>query len=140
MPSRDSAPVGARRPSWSARPVVEWALRVLALLALAWTLWRETRPAAPAAAVRASASEMRAARAAWRGGPAGRRARAALGGAPTDTVREWLGALRAAGVDVGYEVPRLAPVAVAVEALADPAGLSRVLAAAPAGAAVSLAD
>ena len=136
MRSRDRAALGS-----TARATLEWGLRVLVLAALGWMLWRETRPSTPAAAVaQATSGELRARLAGWSRDPAVRRAHAQLDGAPDDTVRDWIGALRRAGVAVSYDAGPLAPVAVAAEALADPAGAVRLLAAAPAGSAVAIAD
>ncbi|HEU4630690.1 MAG TPA: hypothetical protein VFS08_13145 [Gemmatimonadaceae bacterium] len=128
-----SAPGGAR-------PAVEWALRALVLVVLAWLLWRATRPPAPPPAVRATAPALRERLPAWTRAPEVRVAHAELAGVPSDTVRDWLAALAHAGVRVSYGAPALAPVAVAVEPVADPAGRVRLLAAAPGGTAVVLGD
>ncbi len=125
----------------TARPAVEWALRLLALAVVAWLLWRELRPAAAVDDVRVAAAEddVGAALRAWTVDPAATRVHLSLGAAPTDTVRAWVRALRAAGVAATYDAA-VAPIAVAAAPLADPAGGWRVLAAAPTGGAVTIAD
>ena len=119
---------------------LEWALRLLVFAVLAWMLWRETRPAEAAGARRATAGELRARLDDWTRDPSVSGAHARFVGVPSDTVRDWLRALRLAGVEVGYAADSLTPVAVAAEPLADPAGAVRVTAAAPSGAALALAD
>src|SRR5687767_13389795 len=94
----------------AARATLEWALRALVLAALGWMLWRETRASTPATdAARATSAELRARLAQWSRDPAVRRAHAQLDGAPDDTVRDWIGALRRAGGAVSYDAGRLAP-------------------------------
>lgn len=127
-----------RGPRGALRPALEWALRAVVLAALAWLLWRELRPRIAADDVHvAAAGDVAAALHAWTVDPAATRVHASLGAAPSDTVRDWIRALRAAGVTATYDAD-VAPVAVAAAPLADPAGGWRVLAAAER--AVTVAD
>src|SRR5687768_13611595 len=86
------------------RSLVEHALRATAVAALALALWRWTRPE-PAPAARApevaEGREARAALARWTRRPA-ESGHAALAALPDPETRDWLRALRGAGMRVSW--------------------------------------
>ena len=116
----------------SVRPAVELPLRLIEVAALAFVLWRELAPSPGAAAEHAGPSGLSAALARWSGSPSVPSVHASLADVPSDTGRDWLRALRGAGLQVGYDLPAApTPVALAGEAVADPARPTRLLVAAP---------
>lgn len=113
-------------PADAPRRVLEWGLRAAALALLVVALVRLARPAAAPAGERARGAGVRAALVRWSAAPEVREVHVGLDAAPPDTVRDWLAALRGAGVRVRWSGTP-APLAVAVEPVADPAGGARVL-------------
>ncbi|HEX5581349.1 MAG TPA: hypothetical protein VFX39_07225, partial [Gemmatimonadaceae bacterium] len=128
--------------SSGARRTLELALRGLAMALVLVALWLELRPTdGEASAVeRAGGAGVVDALARWSADPGARRLHAALDGVPTDSVRDWLRALRGAGSEVTWSAPALAAVALAAEPVADPAAPVRLLAAAPTASTVEFAD
>lgn len=125
------------------RAVLEWTLRLVVLSVVAWLLWRELRPRLVPEPPARRGAPTAAALGAWTRDPVAAAVHAELDAPPSDTVRAWLAALRAAGVGVSWAspaTPSLPPIAVAAEPLADPAGAVRVLVAAPAGDTVVVGD
>ncbi|HEX5831189.1 MAG TPA: hypothetical protein VFY16_09420, partial [Gemmatimonadaceae bacterium] len=124
-------------PADAPRRMLEWGLRLAALALLVVALVRLARPAAAPAGEGARGADVRAAVVRWSATPDVREVHVRLDAAPTDTVRDWLAALRGAGVRVRWSGAP-APLAVAVEPVADPARGARVLVAA--GRPVALRD
>lgn len=135
MPSRGST--GAA-PVW--RIALEWALRALSIGLLTLLLWRALRPTvAPATTATAGSATLDRALLAWtRQLPP--RAVLTLDSVPTPEQRDWLAALRHAGVALAWTGTLWPPTAVAVSALPDPAGAWQIDAAAARGARLTLRD
>jgi hypothetical protein len=128
MPSRADVEPGGRR------VLLERVLRVAALALLAFGLWRFVRPETPAAAVteEARGAALGAALARWTTRPVGA-VYAQLDSAVDPATRDWLAALRGAGARVAWGADSLAPLALALSPVRDPAGGTRLTVAAPAG-------
>lgn len=135
-------PAAARPGGGGGRPraALELGLRLVALAAIVLVLARSLRTAVAGGGERAAGDAVPAALARWSADPDLASAHVSFDAMPSDTVRQWVRALRASGIPVGYDLPALAPLAVAVEAVADPARPLRVLVAAPAGTEVELRD
>ena len=126
-----------------ARVALEWALRVVALAALALLLWRRWQPERTGLATVdvASGADVPAALARWtRAAPVALGAHTALDSLPDAAARDWMVALRRAGVRLGWSAERAPAVAVAATAAADPQGGVRLAVAAPPGARVAIGD
>jgi len=124
------------------RVVAERVLRATALGALAVALWQRLAPAtvsADAAVQRAGGAGLPAALARWTVAPTAA-AHVRFDTLPGPAARAWLGALSAAGTRVTWRAERAPALAAVTEAVADPAGGTRLLAAAPHGATVAAAD
>jgi hypothetical protein len=122
------------------RSLVEWPLRVALAAALAAALWRSLHQRARGPETRSAtgATLGRTLREATRDSRVGV-VRLDVDSVPTTVERAWLGALRRAGVEVGW---RGAPAAIAVaaERARQPVSSVHVLLAADTGAAIALAD
>lgn len=130
----------AERRSPAGRVALELALRLVALAALVLVLVRVLRPAAADGGERAAGAAVPAALARWSADPAVVKAHLSFASMPSSRERDWVRALRGAGLALGYDTPALSPVALAVEAVADPARPLRVLVAAPADSHVVVRD
>ena len=126
----------ATRPT--GRLVLEWTLRAVAMAMLVLALLRLLRPVEAPPVQHASGTGVPAALARWTASPEVRGAHVTVSGVPSDTLRDWMRALRGAGTALGYTQRGAEPVAVSAEPLADPAGGVRVWAAASTP--VALAD
>lgn len=116
MPSRADV---QRAPAW--RLGLEWALRALTIVLLALLLWRALHPRRVAdVTAHASSATLDAALAAWTREPPDR-AVVALDSVPSPLQRDWLAAIRHAGVDLGWD-GHASPTALSITPLADPAG------------------
>lgn len=124
----------------SARTALESLLRLVALAAIAMALFRALRPAAEGGVERARGAEIPAALARWSADPELASAHVSFDSVPPPGVRDWLAALRGAGVRLSYDISAPAPLAVAVEQVPDPSRPSRVLVAAPPAALVEVDD
>lgn len=121
------------------RSRVELALRALALALFGWLLVQAFRPA-PRLSERAEAAELGRALSRWSTVMHPARVHAHLDSATTPAGADWLAALARTGTGVSWDTPDTAAIAVTADPIADPAGGTRVLAAAPSGTAVVLAD
>ncbi|HET7551625.1 MAG TPA: hypothetical protein VFK04_10045 [Gemmatimonadaceae bacterium] len=123
------------------RPALEWVLRAGSLALLAWMIWLSTAARRAAGEHRVSSSAtLGDSLAAWTLDPRADSLHAALDELPRGEERDWLAALRRAGATVTWSSPASTPVALAVEALNDPAGGVRASLAAPSGALVVVSD
>ena len=113
--------------------------RGIALALLAWLLVRSLRaPAGPADS--SGVASLTPALRRWSTRVAPSAVHVRVDGALSPVQREWLAALAASGTRVTWSGTGLAPLAAVAEPVADPAGATRVLAAAPAGTVALLAD
>ena len=122
------------------RIALEWLARGIAMAALALLLWSVTRPAPPAAPTSFAGRELGAALAGW------------TREAPRDSVhldltvaadakeRDWLVAMRRAGVGMSWRAPSVPAIAIAAEPVVEPRRRSRIAVAGPAGAALAIVD
>lgn len=136
MRSRADAPATWRR-------AVEHALHAAGVILLLILLWRTLRPAAVPAADSGrvtSLGRLIPLLPALTESPAVRSIHTSIGATPSPVALDWLRALRRAGVDVRWSSAALAPLALSVTPIADPAGGYTIAAAAPAGARVTIAD
>ncbi|MHB1225344.1 MAG: hypothetical protein ACYC2G_15050 [Gemmatimonadaceae bacterium] len=141
MPSpADPAPAPAGSAGARLRPALEVVLRLVALAAIVLVLVRTLGRDDTGGGVRAAGDAVPAALARWSADPELTEAHVSFDALPSNGVRQWIRALRASGVAVGYDLPTLAPLAVGVEAVADPARALRVLVAAPTDLAVEVRD
>ncbi len=125
------------------RDVTERALRLASLALLAWVAWLLLgggRPSRAGAAWQESGDLAGPALAAWTIAPPADTLVTAFARAADAPVRDWLAALRAAGTAVRWRDEGVAPVALELVPVSDPAGGVRALVAAPAPAVVRLAD
>lgn len=123
----------------SPRRRFELGCRIAAFAVLGWLIGTSLVPAAPRAVERATSRNVGARLAGWTRLPASVALHADLATSPDAWIADWLGALRRAGHAVTWS-GSLPAVALAVEALPDPAGGVRIDIAAPSGAAVSVRD
>lgn len=121
------------------RIALERLARGVAFALLAWLLIRSLRATVGPAGSSGVASLTPALRR-WSTRVAPSAVHVRVDGALSPVQREWLGALAASGTRVTWSGTGLAPLAAVAEPVADPAGATRVLAAAPAGTVVALAD
>ena len=124
------------------RDAAERALRLASFALLAWVaaLLLGGRPARAGAAWQESGDLAGPALAAWTIAPPADTLVTAFARAPDAPVRDWLAALRAAGTAVRWRDEGVAPVALELVAVSDPAGGVRALVAANPPARVTLAD
>ncbi len=132
----ESPRAGARR----ARVALELGLRLLALAMIALVLVRSLRPLLPAAGKRAAGPAVSSALEQWSMDPEATAGHLSFAAAPSASERDWLRALRGAGMTLGYDTPALPPLALKVAAVPDPARLLRVLVAAPESSRVEVRD
>jgi hypothetical protein len=127
------------RADW--RSAFEWGLRAGALALLAWMIWLSTAARRAAGERRiASSATLHDSLAAWTLDPRADSLHVAFDELPRGAERDWLAALRRAGATVTWSSRGITPVALAVEALNDPAGGVRASLAAPSGARVAVSD
>src|ERR1051325_10898288 len=131
MPSRADTP----------RTVGEWALRGVAVVALGVMLWRWLNPPAMAPSVPEVVAErgLSDALARWTTTPT-RAGHAALDAVPNAVDRDWLRALRGAGMRIAWSARNMPAVAATSTAIADPAGGTRLDVAAPTGLSIATGD
>jgi hypothetical protein len=123
------------------RSALEWALRVGSLALLAWMIWLATAARRAAGEHRvASSAPLEDSLASWTLDPRADSLHVALEELPRREERDWLAALQRAGAAVTWSSRAITPVALAVEALNDPAGGVRASLAAPAGARIVVSD
>lgn len=136
MRSPGSGPVAA--PAW--RIAAEWVLRVVSLALVGILLWRALHPAAATARVeQGRSSDLDRTLAAWTTAPPSA-ATLTLDSIPTPAQRDWIAALRRAGVALTWSGRALRPVAATVTPLPDPAGAWQIDVAAPDGASLVARD
>lgn len=134
MPSRGST---ARSLVW--RLALEWMLRGLSVMLLVLLLWRALHPARPVArSATAGAVTLRDALVAWTRQPPAQ-AVVRLDSLPAPEERDWMAALRHAGVALVWS-GSFQPVALAVTELPDPMGAWQIDAAATSGAQLVFRD
>jgi hypothetical protein len=121
---------------------IEWALHAVALAGVAWAIWWCVSTGGGSRAEVAEPGAVRAALARWSTTDPVSAAHARFESVPDGMERDWLRALRGAGVRVGWETRATTLVATAVDAdpIADPRGVVRVAVAGPRGAAVVIGD
>lgn len=119
---------------------LERAAHVLGLAVIAWLLIEALRPAPDGAAELVALDALPAQLARWSTTAEPERVHLRVDGAVAPAHREWLAALAAAGAHVSWGGDSVLPVAAAIDAVADPDGGTRILAAAPRGATVVLED
>lgn len=135
MPSRADV---VRAPAW--RVVAEWTLRALSVALLAVLLWRALHPRRAAETTgNARSATLERALESWTRQPP-TRAAVILDSVPGREARDWLAALRRAGVTLAWRGDSMPPTALTVMALPDPAGAWEIDAAAPAGAHLVMRD
>ncbi|MFI5207026.1 MAG: hypothetical protein ACHQU8_00800 [Gemmatimonadales bacterium] len=123
----------------SARIALERIARGVALALLAWLLVRSLRsPVGPVDTSGVASLTPALKRWSMRAAPSAVHVR--VDGAISPAQRDWLAALAASGTRVTWSGAGALPVAAVAEPVADPAGATRIVVAAPAGAVVSLAD
>ena len=118
----------------------EILLRVVVIGLLSWYLIQVIRARRHGPEEQASSASLRQSLARWSTVSEPERVHVALGHPPSGVERDWLAALPAAGTQVLWSGPSLAPTAIAVEPRADPAGGANVSVAAPESAMVVLSD
>jgi hypothetical protein len=122
---------------------IEWGLHVVALAGVAWAIWLCVPAGVTTRTEVAGPGEMRAALARWSTTGGASAVHARFETVPGGMERDWLRALRGAGVRVTWE-PRndasLVATAVSAEPIADPRGVVSVVVAAPPGAPVTIGD
>lgn len=118
----------------------EVLLRVVVIGLLSWYLIQVIRARRHGPEEQASSASLRQSLARWSTVSEPERVHVALGHPPSGVERDWLAALPAAGTQVLWSGPSLAPTAIAVEPRADPAGGANVSVAAPESAMVVLSD
>ncbi|HEY9428227.1 MAG TPA: hypothetical protein VIR34_13810 [Gemmatimonadaceae bacterium] len=118
----------------------EILLRVVVIGLLSWYLIQVIRARRHGPEEHASSASLRQSLARWSTVSEPERVHVALGHPPSGVERDWLAALPAAGTQVMWSGPSLAPTAIAVEPRADPAGGANVSVAAPESATVVLSD
>lgn len=123
-----------------ARAALELGFRLLALGMILFVLSRVLQPANPVAGERAAGPAVTAALEQWSVDPEVSVGHLSFAAAPSAAERDWLRALRGAGMTLGYDTPALSPLALTVAAVPDPVRPLRVLVAAPAGAEVEIRD
>lgn len=119
---------------------LERAARTAAGAVLAWLLIRSLTGDGGGSAVRTGVDGLPSALVRWSTAAAPGRVHLLVDGAVSPAQRDWLAALDGAGARVTWEGRGVLPVAAVAEAVADPAGATRVLVAAPGGATVILQD
>jgi|HubBroStandDraft_2_1064218.scaffolds.fasta_scaffold05126_3 hypothetical protein len=121
---------------------IEWALRAAALAGVVWSIWWCVSTGAGSGAEVAEPGAVHAALARWSTTDPVSAVHARFESVPDGVERDWLRALRGAGVRVGWSTGATTLVATAVDAepIADPRGVVRVAVAAPRGAAVVIGD
>ncbi len=121
---------------------IEWALHAVALAGVTWAIWWCVSTGAGSGAEVAEPSAVHAALARWSTTDPVSAVHARFESVPDGMERDWLRALRGAGVRVGWDTRASTLVATAVDAepIADPRGMVRVAVAAPRGAAVVIGD
>jgi hypothetical protein len=118
----------------------ERAAHVLAVAAIGWLLVQALRGRVTARAETADVQALPVQLVRWSRVAAPVRVHVRVDGALTPVQRDWLVALGGVGTAVSWEGRGLEPLAVAADPVADPAGGTRVLVAAPWGTRVVLAD
>ncbi|MGH7664138.1 MAG: hypothetical protein ACRENI_07580, partial [Gemmatimonadaceae bacterium] len=119
----------------------EWALRTLSVAIIALLLWRSLRPPVPVDAVPvAGARDLVARLEAWSSVESPAAVHVRFDSTPDPAVRAWLVALGRAGTAVGWSGAGIPATAIAVDAIPDPRGRSRIAVAAPAGTRIAIAD
>ncbi len=103
-------------------------------------LTRALQPLSPAQGERASGPAVAAALDHWSMDPDVEVGHLSFAALPSDAERDWMRALRGAGMTLGYDTPVLLPLALTVASVPDPGRPLRVLVAAPAGSEVELRD
>lgn len=135
MPSPADA---AGAPAW--RGAAEWVLRLLSLVLLALLLWRALHPrASSVTTASATSTTLDHALVTWTRDPPAR-AIVDLDSIPSPVQRDWLAAIRHAGVALAWRGRVAPPTAVAIAALPDPAGAWEIETAAPARVRLELRD
>src|ERR1700735_2200833 len=121
---------------------IEWALHAAALAGVVWAIWWCVSTGAGAGAEVAEPGAVHAALARWSTTDPVSAVHARFESVPDGVERDWLRALRGAGVRVGWSTGATTLVATAVDAepIADPRGVVRVAVAAPRAAAVVIGD
>lgn len=124
------------------RHAAEWALRVVAILLIAVLLTRSSGAGAVERRVHATATsgKLDGALAAWTTSSRVTAGHVALTAVPPDSLLDWIAALGHAGVHMTWSGGGIAPIALRVDPVADPAGGYAVAVAAPRGALVTLRD
>lgn len=107
---------------------------------IVFVLVRALRPLHPAAGKRAAGPAVTAALALWSMDPEVTVGHLSFPAVPSTAERDWMRALRGAGMTLGYDTPALPPLALTVAAVPDPARPLRVLVAAPADSSVEISD
>ena len=120
--------------------MLEWTLRGVAIAALAALLWSVTRPAPPAVPVSFAGENLAAALVRWTREAPADSVHLTLAPAPDAAQRDWLVALRKAGVGMSWRAPSVPAIAIAAEPVAEPRRRSRISVAAPAGASLVMRD
>lgn len=119
--------------------MLERAGHVVAMVILAWLLIQALRRSA-AAPETTDARALPASLAAWSTSRAPARVHVRIDTALSPAQRDWLAALGGAGTRATWEGTGVVPLAAVAEPIADPTGATGIWVAAPAGAAVALAD
>lgn len=122
-----------------ARVAIERGLRGLSLLTLGVALWIALRPPAEPESEAAGTGDLADRLPGWTIAPP-RRVHLLLDAAPSPQARDWLRAIRRAGTPVTWAGDGIPPLALEVAPVANPRGGTLLWVAAPAGAAVVLAD
>jgi hypothetical protein len=135
MPSRAD-----RFASGALRIRLERAAHALAVVAIGWLLVQALRGGAVARGDTANVQALPAQLVRWTRVAAPAWVHVRVDGALTPAQRDWLAALRGVGTAVSWEGVGLDPLAAVADPVADPAGGTRVLVAAPPGRRVVLAD
>lgn len=131
-------------PSLAERPrireTIEAALRVLSIAILGTLLWRSLHPRVSAVTASASEAQLASLLPRWSREGAPDSTLLTLARVPAAATRDWLAALRRAGMVTTWRGDSLYPSAMSAERVADPAGAMIVRVAAPLRASVRLLD
>ena len=122
-----------------ARVAIERGLRGLSLLTLGVAIWIALRPPAERAPETAGTGDLADRLPGWTIAPP-QRVHLSLDAAPSPEARDWVRAIRRAGTPVTWAGDEIPPLALEAAAVANPRGGTLLWVAAPAGAAVVLAD
>jgi hypothetical protein len=104
------------------REWLEWVLRALSIVILAALLWRSLNPRVAKTSELASDAQLASLLPRWTREGVPDSARLAFGRAPDAATRDWIAALRRAGMSTVWSGDSLVPSAISAERVADPAG------------------